>query len=65
MVIRSANDHPGLLWIGGLVVGVAVIALPAICENQREKLLARCGCCRVNWPLGTEASLLFRHKHVF
>ncbi len=41
MVIRSANDHPGLLWIGGLVVGVAVIALAAICENQREKLLAR------------------------
>jgi hypothetical protein len=41
MVIRSANDHPGLLWIGGLAVGVAVIALAAICENQRERLLSR------------------------
>ncbi len=41
MVIRSANDHPGMLWMGGLVVGIAVIALAAICENQREKLLAQ------------------------
>ncbi len=41
MVIRSANDHPGMLWMGGLVVGIAVIALAAICENQREKLLTQ------------------------
>lgn len=41
MVVHSAMDHPEYLWIGGLAVGVGVIALAAVCENQRERLLAR------------------------
>ncbi len=41
MVVRSAVDHPGWLWVGGLAVGVAVIGLAAVCENHRERLLQR------------------------
>lgn len=41
MVIQSAIANPGLLWIGGLAIGVAVIALAAICENHREQLLSK------------------------
>ncbi|OYW14588.1 MAG: hypothetical protein B7Z55_15590 [Planctomycetales bacterium 12-60-4] len=41
MVIQSAIANPGMLWIGGLGIGVAVIALAAICENHREQLLAK------------------------
>lgn len=41
MVVRSTIDHPGLLWIGGVAIGGTVIALAAVCENHREKLLAR------------------------
>ena len=41
MVIQSAMANPGMLWIGGLGIGVAVIALAAICENHREQLLAK------------------------
>ncbi|MEZ6060065.1 MAG: hypothetical protein R3C19_06870 [Planctomycetaceae bacterium] len=41
MVVRSTIDNPGLLWIYGVAFGATVIALAAICENHREKLLAR------------------------
>ncbi len=41
MVIRSAWANPGMLWIGGLGIGIAVIVLAAICENHREQLLAK------------------------
>lgn len=41
MVIHSSFDHPQVLWIAGLAIGAGVIALAAICENQREHLLAR------------------------
>jgi hypothetical protein len=41
MVIHSSYDHPQLLWIVGLGVGIGVITLAAICENQRERLLDR------------------------
>ncbi len=41
MVIHSSFDHPQLLWIAGLAIGGGVIALAAVCENQRERLLAR------------------------
>lgn len=41
MVVHSSLDHPQALWIAGLGIGAGVIALAAICENQREHLLAR------------------------
>jgi hypothetical protein len=41
MVIQSAIANPGLLWIGGLGMGIAVIALAAVCENHREQLLSK------------------------
>ena len=41
LVIKSAMANPGMLWIGGLGIGIAVIALAAICENHREQLLAK------------------------
>ncbi len=41
MVIQSAVANPGMLWIGGLATGVAVIALAAYCENHREQLLSK------------------------
>ncbi len=41
MVIRTSIDHPGFLWVSGVVVGAAVIALAAYCENHRERLLGR------------------------
>lgn len=41
MVIRSTIHNLNLLWVCGVVLGVAVIALAAFCENHREKLLAR------------------------
>ncbi|WP_442509908.1 hypothetical protein SH528x_001510 [Novipirellula sp. SH528] len=41
MVIRSTMDHPSLLWICGVALGAAVIALAAFCENHRENLISR------------------------
>ncbi len=41
MPIRATIDHPTYLWMGGLAVGLSVIALAAICERHRETLLAR------------------------
>lgn len=41
MVVRSSIDNPGMLWVTGLLVGAAVIALAAVCERNREQLLSR------------------------
>lgn len=41
MVIHSSFDHPQVLWVAGLAIGAGVIALAAVCENQREHLLGR------------------------
>ncbi len=41
MVIRSSIDRPGMLWAIGLLVGVVVIAIAAICERNREQVLSR------------------------
>ncbi len=41
MVVKSTVDRPALLWIGGLVLGATVIAIAAICENHRDRVLAR------------------------
>ena len=41
MVIRSSIDHPGMLWVTGLVIGASVIAIGAACEHYRESLLSR------------------------
>ena len=41
MVIRSTNDNPILLWVGGISMGVSLIALAAVCENHRENLLSK------------------------
>lgn len=40
IVVRSTIDHPGLLWVCGLALGAAVIALAAVCERHRENVLA-------------------------
>lgn len=41
MIVRSTIDHPALLWVCGLTLGAAVIALAAYCEQHREDLLKR------------------------
>lgn len=41
MVWRTTIDHPGLLWVGGVVLGAAVIAFAAYCENHRDRLRQR------------------------
>lgn len=41
MVVRSSIDHPSLLWVCGLGLGGAVIALAAVCERHREQVLSR------------------------
>ncbi len=41
MVIRSTIDNPGMLWAIGLLVGVVVITIAAICERNREHVLGR------------------------
>jgi len=41
MVVHTTIANPMLLWVGGVALGIAVIALAAFCENHREKLLAR------------------------
>lgn len=41
MVFHTTRSNPELLWVGGLLVGAGVIALAAVCENHREKLLAQ------------------------
>ena len=41
MIVRGSIDNPNILWIAGIALGAAVIVLAAVCENHREKLLAR------------------------
>lgn len=41
MVVRGGIEHPNLLWIAGLGFGAAVLALGAVLENNREKMLQR------------------------
>ncbi len=41
MVIRSSVENPNLLWMFGLGIGAAVIALAAFCERHRERVLTR------------------------
>ncbi len=41
MSIRSSLDNPMFLWLGGLTLGISVIALAAFCENHRDRVLAR------------------------
>ena len=41
MLIRSSMDNGVMLWVGGVGLGVAVIALAALCENHRENVLAK------------------------
>ena len=41
MVIRETVERPNLLWIVGIALGGAVIALAAAAENHREVLLQR------------------------
>jgi hypothetical protein len=41
MVVRSTIDNPTLLWVGGIGLGITVIALAAVCENHRENLMAK------------------------
>jgi hypothetical protein len=41
MVVRGSLDNPNILWIAGLAVGGAVLALAAQCERSREDLLRR------------------------
>lgn len=41
MLVRGSIDHPNLLWITGLALGAAIVALAAVCENHRERVLQR------------------------
>jgi len=41
MIVRGSIDNPNVLWISGLTLGAAVIALAAVCERNREDLLDR------------------------
>jgi hypothetical protein len=41
MLARSAIDHPQMLWVSGLSLGLLVMAMAAICEVYRERLLSR------------------------
>lgn len=41
MLVRGSFDHPNLLWLAGLSLGAAVLALAAYCERNREALLQR------------------------
>jgi hypothetical protein len=41
MVVRGSIDNPSVLWVAGLALGAAVVALGAACERHREALLQR------------------------
>lgn len=41
MVVRGSIDQRSLLWVAGLAVGAAVLALGALAERNREQVLQR------------------------
>jgi len=41
MLVRGSIDNVNVLWIAGLILGSAVIALGALCERHREVLVQR------------------------
>jgi len=41
MVVRGSLNQTSVLWIAGILVGTAVIALAAYCERHREQMLQR------------------------
>ncbi|TWT46368.1 hypothetical protein KOR42_43450 [Thalassoglobus neptunius] len=41
LVIRGTFDHPSLLWLTGIAIGLAVIGLAAYCERHREAMLQK------------------------
>lgn len=41
MVIRGGVDNPSVLWLSGIGLGTAVVALAAYCERHREHLMQR------------------------
>lgn len=41
ILVRSAIDHPNMLWVSGLGFGLLVIAVGAVCEVYRERLLSK------------------------
>lgn len=41
LVVRGSIDQPNFLWMAGIVLGMGVVALGAICESHREGLLSR------------------------
>jgi hypothetical protein len=41
ILIQSSIDNRVMLWVGGVGLGGAVIALAALCENHRENVLAK------------------------
>ena len=49
MVVRGSIDNPSVLWIAGLALGAALIALGAVCERNRATLVARI--CLLTEPL--------------
>jgi hypothetical protein len=41
MVVRGGIDHPSLLWLAGLLLGLSVLSLGAVAEQHRERLITR------------------------
>lgn len=41
ILVRTAIDRPGVLWLTGLSIGVVVIALAAACEIYRDRIRSR------------------------
>ena len=41
IVVRGSVDNPNVLWLAGLALGTAVLALGAACERHREVILQR------------------------
>lgn len=41
ILVRTAIDKPGALWLAGLSIGVVVIALAALCEIHRDRIRTR------------------------